>query len=466
MVSIFPRRFIYSIYERVRNYKTTECLDELRKTQWLSGEELKKFQWSRLENILRHAYKNVPFYRILFDNNAINVENDISIDDFRKIPLLNRQIIDKNRETLLSKLYKPSELTVDMTSGSTGKKLVFYKEKKRFTRSDYLNEAASLRCIEWLEFDRYDKQAFLWGSQMNNTIITRVKNQITNFIFPTLFLSSYNLNPAMMNNYAKKIISFNPKIILGYASALYLFANYLEEKKIKIPEINGVVSSAETLFQFQREKIEKVFQCRVFELYGSREFGTIAQECMAHQGLHISSENIFVEILDEEGNPCKPGKLGKIIITDLDNYCFPFIRYDIGDIGIFSDKGCECGRGLPLLEKVEGRTFDVIVGTNGKYFTGTFWTILFRTYVNGIEQFQVLQENNREIIIKLVVDDSFTENEKKKLLKVIHGKCGEDMTIVIQLMDTIPLTGSGKHRFVISKISPFLTHYQQEDAIL
>jgi len=466
MVSIFPRKFVHSLYEWIRGYKTSECLNLLRKTQWFSEEEVKKFQWSRLENLLKLSYRSVPFYRTLLDSIALDVENGISIDEFRKIPLLNKEIIAKNREKLISTHYKPSEIMVDTTSGSTGKKLVFYKEKKRFRRSDYLNEAGSLRGLEWLEFDRYDKQTFLWGPQMNRSAITRLKDRLMNFIIPTLFLSSYNLNPAMMSTYAKKIISFNPKIIFGYASALFLFANYLDEKKIEILGIKGVVSSAETLYQFQREKIEKVFQCRVFEVYGSREFGTIAQECMAHQGLHISAENVFVEILDEEGNPCKPGKLGKIIITDLDNYCFPFIRYDIGDIGIFSDKKCGCGRGLPLLEKVEGRTFDVIVGTNGKYFTGTFWTILFRTYVKGIEQFQVIQENNRELIVKLVIDDSFTENEKKKLLKVIHEKCGEDMNIAIQLMDKIPLTEFGKHRFVISKISPFLTHYQQENTIL
>jgi len=438
------------------NYKTTECLNELRKIQWSSEEDIKKYQWSRLEALLRYAYESVPFYKTLFNTIPIDVKNSISIDEFRKIPLLDREIITKNRDTLLSTRYQPSELMIDTTSGSTGKKLVFYREKRGEKRNNYLREAASLRSMEWLGIGRYDKVAMLWGSQMNLSGIKKLKALMWRSIFPTLFLSSYNVTPTMMNTYAKKLILFKPKMVLGYASALYMFANYLEEKSIEIRGLKGIVSSAETLYQFQRDRIERVFQCKVFECYGCREFGTVAQECMEHKGLHVVNEHVFVEILDEEGNPCKPGILGKIVITDLDNYCFPFIRYDIGDIGIFSDKKCGCGRGLPLLEKVEGRTFDIIVGINRNYFTGTFWTILLRTYVKGIEQFQVIQENFGELVIKLVTDESFTENEKNKLLEYIHEKCGNDMKVVFELVDRIPLTESGKHRFIISKISPFL----------
>lgn len=456
MVSIFPRRIVYSMYERVMKYKTSKCLDELRKTQWLSEEELKKFQWVRLEKILRHAYRSVPFYKNLFDEIAIDVENGISIEDFFKIPLLNKEMIAKNRGKLISTRYKPSEIALDMTSGSTGKKLVFYREKKVDKRIDYLREAALVRCMEWLDVDRYDKIVMLWGSQMNISRMERLKHRIWRFIFPTLPLSSYDLNPKKMTLYSKKINRFNPKAIVGYASALYLFANHLDKNQIEIIGKKHIISSAETLYQYQRETIERVFKSKVIERYGSREFGIIAQECMKHNGLHVIAEHVFVEILDEEGNPCQPGKLGKIVITDLDNYCFPFIRYEIEDIGIFSNKTCECGRGLPLLERVEGRIFDIIVGTNGNYFTGTFWTILLRTYVRGIKRFQVIQENFSELIIKLETDEFFTECEKNKLLGYIHEKCGKDMKVDIQLVHDIPLTKSGKHRFVISKISPFL----------
>lgn len=456
MVLVFPRRFIYSIYEKAINYKTYKSLEELRKTQWFSEEEIKNYQWLRIENLLKYAYENIPFYKTLFDNITIDVKNGISIKDFQKIPLLNKEIINKNRANLVSTRYKLSELWKDSTSGSTGKKLVFYREKRGDRRNDYFRETALLRSMEWLDVGRYDKIVVLWGSQMNLTGIEKLKKWMKNIIFPTVSLSSYNLNQKMMDLYSEKINQFKPKVILGYASSLYLFANYLDEKKLEIQGIKHIISSAETLYQFQRETIERVFRCKVIERYGSREFGIIAQECTKHKGLHIIAEHVFIEILDKEGNTCKPGMLGEIVITDLDNYCFPFIRYKIGDVGVFSEKTCDCGRGLPLLEKVEGRVFDIIIGTNGNYFTGTFWTILLRNYIKGIREFQVIQEKYGELILRLVTDELFTENEKQKLLKNIHENCGEDFIVDFQLVNEIPLTQSGKNRFVISKISPFL----------
>lgn len=435
------------------NYKTSECLDELRKTQWFSEEEVKKFQWARLENLLRHAYGSVPFYRTLFDSIALDVENGISIDEFRKIPLLDKEIIAKNKEKLISSRYKPSQLWLDTTSGSTGKKLVFYREKKGDKRNDYYRTAAFLRNMEWLGIGIFEKQASLWGAQMDLPRRKSFKNRIMNLIFPKLFLSSYNMTPKTMKSYAEKINRYKPKVLTGYASALYLFANYLDKKKIEIRGLKGIISTAETLYRYQRDKIERVFNCKVFERYGSREFGAIAHECEEHKGLHVNAEHVFVEILNEEGKPCKSGKLGKIVITDLDNYAFPFIRYNIEDIGILSDRKCPCLRGLQLIGKVEGRTWDVIVGANGNHLVGSFWLV---KDVEGINQFQVIQEEFGKLILKLVVDKSFTEIEKQKLLNRIYDQCGKDMKVDIQLVDEIPIPDSGKHRFIISKVSPFI----------
>jgi phenylacetate-CoA ligase len=375
MSLIFLRKFIYNIYEKILKNKDLDGLEELRKTQWFSEEKIKEFQWRRLENLLKHSYESVPYYKDIFNNLNIDIKNSITIEEFQKIPLLDKEIMTKNRTQLLSTRYRASDYIVDTTSGSTGKKLIFYLEKKQ-RRDDYFRYAAFWRCMEWVDVDIYDKSAKLWGSLVDLTAPKKIKNRLKKFIFPTLLLSSYNLTPEMMASYAKKIIRYKPKVIIGYSSALYLFAKYLEEKQIEIRGIKGVISSAETLYQHQRDIIESVFKCKVFNRYGSREFDTIAHECMEHKGLHISAENVFVEILDTAGNPCKPGTRGRIVITDLDNYVFPFIRYEIGDIGILSDRKCGCGRGLPLIEAIEGRTWDVIVGANGNQLIGSFWNFL------------------------------------------------------------------------------------------
>jgi phenylacetate-CoA ligase len=266
-------------------------------------------------------------------------------------------------------------------------------------------------------------------------------------------LSSYDMTEENMLEYRNKINKHRPQLITGYGSALYLFSSFLKEKKLDIYTPKGIISSAETLYEHQRERIESVFGCKVFNRYGCREVGNIAQECSEQSGLHMNSEHILVEVLDEDGLPCEPGKTGEIVVTDLDNYAFPFIRYRIEDIGTLSSIACPCGRGLPMLEKVEGRIWDIIVGTNGNRLVGTFWLI---EGIKGVKRFQIIQERFGELLVKLVVNSSFTQREKQILVDRVHRKCGQDMKIEIQIVDKIPLTKSGKHRFIISKVSPFV----------
>jgi phenylacetate-CoA ligase len=225
---------------------------------------------------------------------------------------------------------------------------------------------------------------------------------------------------------------------------------------LKVHSPKGIVTSAETLYPHQRETIESVFGCRIFNRYGCREAGNIAQECEEHNGLHIFSEHVVVEVVDEKGDPAPPGEPGEIVVTKLDNYVFPFIRYRIGDIGVLSERRCPCGRNLPMLESVEGRVFDIIVGTNGNHLSGTFWTILLREYVSGISKFQVIQEEYGKILLKLEAGSGFSEKEKEKLISKIRERCGEDMNVEIETVEEIEQTESGKHRFVISKVSPYL----------
>jgi phenylacetate-CoA ligase len=396
---------------------------------------------------------SVPYYKNLFDDIEIDVQNGVSIEDFQKIPLLDKENITTNKEMLISKVFKLSDLNVNTTSGSTGKKLEFYNDKNGAKRNDYYRQAVVFRNVEWLGVSNFDRGATIWGMQIDITQSKKFIEKMNRLIFPSLFLNSFEMSNETMKSYAKKINRYRPKVLIGYASALYVFASYLKENQIDVYSPKGIISSAETLSNQQRNIIESVFRCEVFNRYGCREVGCIAQECEQHNGLHINAEHVYVEILDEKGKPCKPGESGQIVITNLDDYGFPFIRYKIEDIGVLSERGCPCGRGLPLLKKVEGRIWDIIVGANKNRLIGTFWLVYG---IKGIKQFQVLQEVFGEISVKLVVDESFIEDEKQKLIKRIYDACGEDMKIDIQLVDNIPLTKSGKHRFIISKVSPFV----------
>ena len=243
-------------------------------------------------------------------------------------------------------------------------------------------------------------------------------------------------------------------MILCYPSPMFEFASYCKKNNVKFPFLRSIISSAEQLFDFQKELIERTFNVPVFNRYGNREFGLVAQECDKHSGFHVLTDRVYVEILDDNNNPCRPGELGNLVITELNNRVMPLIRYRIGDLASWShQKQCTCGRGYPLLEKVEGRAFDVVRTPNGTVISGTFWTLLMRHISEDIKAFQIIQNSIDKIAINIQMHDGKSlNNEKLNFLKEKIKEKDKDIQIEITFCETIKLTKSGKKRFVISNL--------------
>jgi len=449
LYSTFARYAIYPLLEMYRRQGTLEHLRELEKTQWLSADEIEKLQWKKLKKLLEYAYTNVPFYNHAFETINITPKDIATPDDFRRLPLLDKEEIRNNISHIVSSKYEKKDLISNSTGGSTGLNLNFFNDAKR---SGYAN-AIALRCKYWAGLEIGEKSASLWGSTFDTSLQSNLKNRIYNKLFRRLFLSSYSLSKQNMLLYATKLIRHKPKVIIGYPSALYLFAKFLEKNGIGGINPKSIISTAELLYDYQRELIESIFQCEVFNAYGCREFTTIAQECREHRGMHINAEHVYVECLKGNGEPASPGESGELVITDLDNYGMPFIRYRISDIGVLSDRKCNCGRGLPILETIEGRAFDIIVGANGRAVGGTFWTLLLRTGIKGVKQFQVVQESLGEISIRIVPDENFKQVQLETLRRRIRKYLGEELKIDLQIVDEIPVSKSGKFKFVTSKVA-------------
>ena len=426
--------------DKLRNFQ------ELERSQWLSTDEIKEIQNHKFLKLISHCKKNVPYY------SAVDALDSIgSLDDIGKLPFLTKDMITENLRSLQASNYPAKRFKLNSTSGSTGKTLRFYSDSENIMSLGIL-----MRNNMWTGWNIGEKQAMLWGANYDilkaKNVFSRVKNQ---FIHKMLYLSSYDMTEENMLNYLDKINKYKPRLITAYPSGIYEFASFLEKSRLNIHSPEAVIVSAETLFEYQREKIETVFNCKVFNRYGCRELANIAHQCEVQDGLHINSEHVYVEIINEAGKPCRPGELGEIVVTDLDNYVFPFLRYKIGDIGRLSDKTCACGRGLPLLESVEGRVFDVIIGANGNKLVGSFWLV---KDIPGIKQFQIVQEKFDSIDVRLVVDENYEEKLEQILIERIYQYCGKNMKARIQFIDEIPLTSSGKFRFVISKCSPFINN--------
>jgi phenylacetate-CoA ligase len=246
----------------------------------------------------------------------------------------------------------------------------------------------------------------------------------------------------------KKMKKLRPKVIVGYVSALKILAEFMEKQGISDVEVNAIVPAGEMLFEYQRELFERVFHGEVFNRYGSHEFTGIAHECSFHKGMHINVENIYLEVL-KDGQAVPPGQIGEIVITDLENYGMPFIRYRIEDLGALRQETCGCGRGLPMLDHLEGRVYDVIHCPNGSTQTGTFFCKLTRC-VPGVREFQIIQESLLKIRFKLITDVHFNQNSRDFIVETVRNYCGETMEIEFDLVDAIEPVKSGKRRYIVS----------------
>jgi phenylacetate-CoA ligase len=239
----------------------------------------------------------------------------------------------------------------------------------------------------------------------------------------------------------------------GYAEALDFLAHYLKTHGDVPVRPKALMSSAQTLPVASRRLIEEAFGCRVFDKYGSREFSGIAYECEAHTGHHVVGEGYIVEIL-RDGVPARPGEVGEVVITDLNNYCLPFIRYRIGDLAVAVDPAfaCPCGRGLPLVGNIEGRIQSIIQGTDGRYVPGTFFAHFLKEFDHAIQRFQVVQDRPGAMSFRVVKADRFSDSVLEEILGTFRKYLGDDMQIDVEYVDRVEMIRTGKRLMAVSKL--------------
>ena len=373
----------------------------------------------------------------------------------KKIHLKNKfdtkKILQENRERIKAKNLIPGSYLEDASGGSTGEPTIFYVHNYHYI----LRTWVQTRHDRWSGWDIGDKMALLWGASHDLGLKTKLYGEIKNMLlYRKIPLDAFSLTDEKMEKFADILVRKKPTMILAYANAAYFFAKYLDDIGFDAEQIGlkGIVSSAEKLHDFQRSLIEKVFVCPVFDRLGSREVGLIASECEKHEGMHMNTDNLIIEFLDDYNNPVPPGVPGRIIVTDLYNFAFPFIRYDTGDIGVYTEKRCSCGRTLPLMECMEGRTADFILTKDGRKIHGEYFTHLFYG-VRGLNQFQFIQKKIDFVELKIVKNQLWDNNLEPELLQKIRNYMNDsDLEIQVLFVDEIPTTRTGKLMFTISEI--------------
>ncbi len=397
-------------------------------------EDILAFQRDQLEKLLRHAYQTTPYYRELFKIESPHIS---------QIPPLEKRNIREQLERLCSEAFPREQRVMNATGGSTGAPLTFYQD-----RSYWNQRNLSVYYFDrWAGWDFGEPQLIIWGALADLEGDEHWKYQLNNFWRNHYWLNGFHLTDATMRTAFRQMDRCPPQTILAYPSSLYQFAAFLFENGLAPKwDLKGIITSAEMLHSHYRSLVETVFSTRVYNRYGGREVGLIAMEC-AEGRMHINCHDLYLEI--DSPNPYT--KPGDILITQLNNYAMPFIRYRIGDIGRLSDEICPCGNQLPILAELLGRstaTFRTRTGTliHGGYFTQQFYNVI------GVEQFQLIQETLKHCVLKLIINTQWTEATRRYMVQKIQGALGADVIVTVKFVEEIPLPTSGKREFTISKV--------------
>lgn len=415
-------------------------LNELRRNQWLKRSELEKIQRRRLRAIIKHAYDNVEFYHRKFKAVGITPDDIKVVEDLIKIPVTTKSEVRNGFRTrqIINRGLDLSKCHLGRTGGSTGEPLTVVYDKK----AEDFQKAVAIRSYMGAGGRFRDKWAIVTSPQ--RMLTKRRWFQQLGFLSP-VYISLFD--PA--ERHIDVLRRLKPDVLEGYSSSLWLLARAMRKNGIDDIKPRSLITSAEVLSQKVRNFISSTFGVEIFDQFGCIEVGRSAWECEEHAGYHMDIDALVMEFV-EDNEEVAPGESGRLLYTSLYNYAMPLIRYDIGDICIHTEELCSCGRGLPLIKHIEGRTDDFVTIPNGRIFSPIIWTIIMRP-IPGIAQFRVIQETKNRFVVQIVKDYDFSANTVPQVEEGIKRVLG-DVQVETEVVEEIPKDKAGKLRSVISKV--------------
>ncbi len=429
-----------------RHYET------LNKTQWLDGDQLKELQDEKLRRLVRHAWRNVPFYRQRMKDAGLRPEDIHGQADLARLPYLTK---DDVRENLYFDIRAENmdhrEVLRIATSGSTGRPFVCFADRQQLE----FRWAATLRSQEWTGYVWGDPTVRLWHQTLGMTSKQAFQERADAALSNRSFVPIFEMKEDGLDDMVRVLDRVKPVLVDGYAEAFDFLARYIREHGGATSlghTPRALMSSAQSLPAHSRAKIEEAFGCKVFDKYGSREFSGIAYECDAHAGHHVVSEGYIVEIL-VDGRPALPGETGELVITDLNNYAMPFLRYRIGDLAVaMADEPCACGRGAPRIGEIHGRVQAIIQGTDGRYVPGTFFPHLLKDYEFAIERFQIVQDAPGAIRLRIVRGGRYSDTVLEEVKTKVRDHLGDDLRIEVEHIEKVEMVRTGKRMTSVSTL--------------
>ena len=436
---------LFPLQERMKHHDSLAVRRSLEQSQWWDRDRLEAWQLNRLRALVQHAADHVPYYRALFNRLRFAAGELRVLADLARLPLLAKADIRANLEELKSD--RARHLTRCNTGGSSGEPLIFYLGDERVSH----DVGAKWRATRWWGVDIGDPEIVVWGSPIELGAQDRVR-AVRDALMRTELLPAFEMSDARLDTFVARIRRRRPKMLFGYPSALAHIARHARRRGMAMDDLGVKVAfvTSEKLYEEQRHEIGRAFACAVADGYGSREGGFIAHQCPAG-GLHITAEDIIVEVVDEGGRPLGAGRQGEIVVTHLATKDFPFIRYRTGDVGVLGERKCDCGRGLPLLTEIQGRTTDFVVAQDGTVMHGLAMIYVVRD-IPGVRQFKVIQETLDRTRVLLATDRDFSDENVETIRRGIGKRLGGNVRVEIEQVAEIPREVSGKYRYVVSHV--------------
>lgn len=419
-------------------------LNFLEKNEWLSSAEIKQQQMNQLSKVVSHAASTVPYYQhhFKFLNNLDDPQ--ALLDQWQEIPLLTRENLQSaGKEIYSSKAPQGhGSLSEDSSSGSTGRPVTVLKSDV----NNFFTEVFILRDHLWhkrdfkaslgvIRFTPDDDAVPPFGKKYNNW------GKATAALTPTG--PCIALRVCTIAEEAEWLRRINPEYLLCFPSTLKELIRYFNKHQIKLTQLREVRTFGEIVEPALREEVRTHLNVKLADIYTTSEVGYIAIQCPEYDHYHVQSENVFLEILDGHGQPCKPGEMGKVVLTALHNFASPLIRYDIGDYAI-AGEACPCGRGLPVLSRILGRQRNLITYPDGTKKWPAYSNLgvsLKELFPNN--QFQLIQHSIEHIEVKVTCAVKTPEREVE-LAKKLQIMLEQPFQFTFTYLDHLPRDPSGK----------------------
>lgn len=450
-------RLLFPLHERLKHHTTVAVRRGLEDSQWWPAERLRDLQAERLRAMLMDVGQHVPYYRDLFVTTGFDPAAVRGVEDLQRLPFLTKPLIREHTEAL--KHPQAQGLARFNTGGSSGEPLIFFIGRERVSH----DVAAKWRATRWWGVDIGDPEIVVWGSPIELGAQDRVR-ALRDKLLRTELLPAFEMSEAKLDAFVAAIRKRRPRMLFGYPSALSHIARHAEGRGQRMDDLGIRVAfvTSERLYDDQRDTIARAFGCKVANGYGGRDAGFIAHEC-SQGGMHVTAEDIVVEIVDAQGRVLPPGQAGEIVITHLATRDFPFVRYRTGDVAVMSAEPCACRRSLPVLKEIQGRSTDFVVAADGTVMHGLALVYVVRD-LPGVRQFKIVQESLQRTRLQLAVDDSFDRSQRGTIQAAFQRRLGTAVQVDVEFVERIAAERSGKFRYVVSHVEPMDARTEAVDA--